>query len=83
MMSMYGSGQHSYVMLCRTPGASVDRTKNKKVSFYIAQYPVHRTAQSDFTLYFPGRPVQSNTISISLAIIVDNNRQSNLRNYFM
>ena len=34
-----------------------------KVSFYIAQYPVHRTAQSAFTLYISGRPVQSDTIS--------------------
>ena len=41
----------------------------KKVSFYIAQYPVHRTAQSAFTHYFPGRPVQSNTISTSLGSI--------------
>ena len=37
--------------------------------FYIAQYPVHRTAQSAFTHCFPGRPVQSNTISISLGSI--------------
>ena len=37
----------------------------KKVRFYIAQYPVHRTAQSAFTHYFLGRPVQSNTISTS------------------
>ena len=32
--------------------------KKVKVSFYIAQYPVLRIAQSVFTLYFPGRPVQ-------------------------
>ena len=44
-------------------------TVEKKVSFYIAQYPVHRTAQSAFTHYFPGRPVQSNTISTSLGSI--------------
>ena len=41
----------------------------KKGKFYIAQYPVHRTAQSGFTHYFPGRPVQSNTISTSLGSI--------------
>ena len=43
--------------------------KKVKVSFYIAQYPVHRTAQSAFTHYFPGRPVQSNTISTSVRSI--------------
>ena len=41
----------------------------KKVSSYIAQYPVLRTAQSTFTLYFPDRPVQSNTISTALGSI--------------
>ena len=40
-----------------------------RVSFYIAQYPVLRTAQSAFTLYFPDRPVQSDTISTSLGSI--------------
>ena len=29
------------------------------------QYPVLRTAQSAYTLYFPDRPVQSNTVSSS------------------
>ena len=43
--------------------------KKVKVNFYIAQYLVHRTAQSAFTHYFPGRPVQSNTISTSLGSI--------------
>ena len=38
----------------------------KKVSSYISQHPVLRTAQNTFTLYFRGRPVQSNTISTSL-----------------
>ncbi len=33
------------------------------------QYPVLRTAQIAFMLYFPGRPVQSNTISTSLGRI--------------
>ena len=42
---------------------------NKKVSSYIAQYLVLRIAQSTFTLYFPGRPVQSNTVSTSLGSI--------------
>ena len=42
---------------------------NKKASSYIAQYPILRTAQSAFTLYFPGRLVQSNTISTSLGSI--------------
>ena len=37
------------------------------VSSYIAQYrPVLMTSQKCFTLYFPGRLVQSNTVSISL-----------------
>jgi hypothetical protein len=36
-----------------------------KVSFDIAQYPVLRTAQSAFTLYFPGRPVQSYHLNFS------------------
>ena len=40
-----------------------------KLCFYIAQYPVLRTAQSVFTLYFPGRPVHSNTISTFLGSI--------------
>ena len=39
------------------------------VNSYIAQYTVLRTAQRAFTLYFPGRPVQSNTISTSLGSI--------------
>ena len=43
--------------------------KVKKVSSYIALYPVLRTAQSAFTLYFPVRPVQSDTISTSLGSI--------------
>ena len=34
-----------------------------KVSSYIAQYPILRTIQSAFTLYFPDRPVHSDTIS--------------------
>ena len=42
---------------------------HKNVSSYIAQCPVLRTAQSAFTLYFPGRPVQSNTVSTSLGSI--------------
>ena len=46
-----------------------DVKEEKKVSFYIAHYPVHRTAQSAFTHYFPGRLVQSNTISTSLGSI--------------
>ena len=37
-----------------------------KASSYIAQYPVLRTVQSAFTLYFPDRPVHSDTISASL-----------------
>ena len=41
-----------------------------KVSSYIAQYPVLRTAQSVFTLYFPGRPAQSNTVSTSLGSVL-------------
>ena len=40
-----------------------------KVSSYIAQYPVFRVAQSAFTLYFPDRPVQSNTVLTSLGSI--------------
>ena len=42
----------------------------KKVSFYIAQYPILRTAQS--TLHFTSlanRPVHSDTISSSLGSI--------------
>ena len=39
------------------------------LSRYTAQYPVLRTAQSAFTLYVPGRPVQSNTVSTSLGSI--------------
>ena len=38
---------------------------SKKGTFYIVQYPVLKTTQSAFTLYFPGRPVQTNTISTS------------------
>ena len=45
---------------------------NKKVSFYIAQYPVLWITQRGFTLYFPGRPVQSNTVSTSLGSIQPN-----------
>ena len=41
----------------------------RKKGFYTAQYPVDKTAQSDFTHYSPGRPVQSNTISTSLGSI--------------
>ena len=37
-----------------------------KVSSYIAQYPVLRTAENSFTLYFPSRPVPPNTVSNSL-----------------
>ena len=33
---------------------------------YIAQFPFLRTGQSAFTRYFPGRPVQSTTVSTSL-----------------
>ena len=40
-----------------------------KASSYIAQYPGLRTAQSVFTLYFPDRPVHSDTISASLGSI--------------
>ena len=40
-----------------------------KASSYIVQYPVLRTAQSAFTLYFPDRPVHSDTISASLGSI--------------
>ena len=36
---------------------------------YTAQYPIVRNAQSAFTL-FPDRPVQSNTISISLGSVI-------------
>ena len=41
----------------------------KKASSYIAQYPVLGTTQSAFTLYFPDRPVHSDTISASLGSI--------------
>ena len=41
----------------------------KKASFYIAQYPVLRTIQSAFTLYFPDRLIHSDTISASLGSI--------------
>ena len=40
--------------------------KGIKSSSYTAQYPVLRIGQSAFTLYFPDRSVQSNTISTSL-----------------
>ena len=43
--------------------------ESKGITSYIAQYPGPRTVQSAFTLYFPGRPVQSNTISTSLGSI--------------
>ena len=46
--------------------SDINYAHDKKVSFFIAQYPGLRTAQSAFTLYFPGRRVQSNTISTSL-----------------
>ena len=36
------------------------------VSSYIAQIPVLGTVQSDFTLYFHDRPVQSSFVSTSL-----------------
>ena len=40
--------------------------KKGKGSFYIAQYPVHWTAQKRFTLFAsPGRPVHSDTNSAS------------------
>ena len=39
--------------------------KKVKASSYIAQYPVLRNSQSAFTLYFPDRPVHSDTISAS------------------
>ena len=42
----------------------------QKVSSYIAQYPVIRTAQSTLQfVYFSVRPVQSNTVSTSLGNI--------------
>ena len=41
----------------------------KSARFYIAQYPVLRTAQSAFILYFPDSPVQSDTISTSVGSI--------------
>ena len=47
----------------------IHRVKKLKVNSYIAQYLVLRTAQSAFILYFPGKPVQSNTISTSLGSI--------------
>ena len=37
-----------------------------KSKFLCRTYPVLRTAPCVFTLYFPGRPVQSNTVSTSL-----------------
>jgi len=43
--------------------------ETRKVSSYIAQYPVHKTAESVFTLYFTGRPVQLNTASTFLGSI--------------
>ena len=50
-------------------GKGVTVKKKVKASSYIAQYPVLRTAQSTFTLYFPDRPVHSDTISASLGSI--------------
>ena len=41
--------------------------KVSKGKFYMAQYPILTIAQS--ALYFPGRPVQSDTVSTSLGII--------------
>ena len=43
------------------------RVKMLKVSSYIAQYPI--LSSERLTLYFPGRLVQSNTISTSLGSI--------------
>ena len=48
---------------------SPDHKKVIKVSSYIAQYPGLWIAQSAFTLYFPDRLVQSNTVSTSLGSI--------------
>ena len=41
----------------------------KKVSSNIVQSPVIKTAQSAFTMYFPGTTVQSNTVSTFLGSI--------------
>ena len=57
------------IVWCAQNYVSGYKKKKVKVNFYIAQYPVYRTAQSAFTHYFPGRPVQSNTISTSLGSI--------------
>ena len=40
-----------------------------KVTSYIAQYSVRQDRSKHFTLYFPGRPVQSNTTSAYLGSI--------------
>ena len=40
-----------------------------KVSSYITQYPIFRIAQSAIYTLLSGRPVQSNTISVSLRSI--------------
>ena len=42
----------------------------KRVRFYIAQYPVHLTAQSALHFSSPGRPVHSDTNSASLGSIL-------------
>ena len=47
----------------------VDPT-SKRVWFYIAQYPVHWTAQSDLHLSSPGRPIHSDTNSACLGSIL-------------
>ena len=45
----------------------IHRSKKVKAHSYIAQYPVFvRDRSKRFTLYFPDRPVHSDTISASL-----------------
>ena len=39
--------------------------KMVKVSSYIAKYPILQDYSKRFTLYFPDRPVQSDTITTS------------------
>ena len=51
-------------------GARSSAVKKVKVCFYIAQYPLHGTAQSALHLSSPGRPVHSDTNSASLGSIL-------------
>ena len=70
MRGMLGLKSSMYPLISFATSATPANNNKGEGRFYIAQYPVHWTAQSALHFSSPGRPVHSDTNSASLGSIL-------------